>query len=43
VVLAIAINRDRPEETRSTAQPACAALKDGPMRKLLDEQKLCGT
>jgi rhomboid protease GluP len=43
VVLAIAINRDRPEEARSTARPACVALKDGPMRKLLDAQKLCGT
>jgi rhomboid protease GluP len=43
VMLAIAINRDHPEEARSTAQPACVALKDGPMRKLLDERKLCGT
>lgn len=43
VMLAIAINRDHPDEARSTAQPACAALKDGPMRKLLDQQKLCGT
>jgi rhomboid protease GluP len=43
VMLAIAVNRDRPEEARSTARPACAALKDGPMRKLLDERKLCGT
>jgi rhomboid protease GluP len=43
VMLALAINRNHPDEARSTAQPACAALKDGPMRKLLDEQKLCGT
>jgi rhomboid protease GluP len=43
VMLAIAVNRDRPEEARSTARPACGALKDGPMRKLLDERKLCGT
>ena len=43
VMLAIAINRDRPEQARSTARPACAALKDGPMRKLLDDRKLCGT
>jgi rhomboid protease GluP len=42
-MLAIAISRDRPEEARSTARPACAALKDGPMRKLLDDRKLCGT
>ena len=43
VMLAIAINRDHPEQARSTAQPACVALKDGSMRKLLDERKLCGT
>jgi rhomboid protease GluP len=42
-MLAIAISRDRPEEARSTARPVCAALKDGPMRKLLDDRKLCGT
>ena len=43
VMLAIAISRDRREEAVSTARPACAALKDGPMRKLLDDRKLCGT
>jgi hypothetical protein len=42
-MLAIAIDRDRPEQARSTARPACAALKEGPMRKLLDDRKLCGT
>jgi len=43
VMLAIAIYRDRPEAARSTARTACATLKDGPLRKLLDERKLCGT
>jgi len=41
-MLAAAINGDRPEEARSVARPACAAIKDGPMRKMLDDQKLCG-
>ncbi len=40
--LAIAINdADRPQEALVTAQPVCAALKDGPIRKLLDDRKLC--
>jgi rhomboid protease GluP len=43
VVLAIAIDRDRHDEALQTARPACAALKDGPMRKLLDDRKLCVT
>ena len=43
VVLAAAIAKDRREEALSTASPACAVLKDGPMRKLLDDRKLCGT
>jgi len=43
VVLAVAINRDRHEEALQTARPACDAFRDGPMRKLLDDQKLCGT
>ena len=43
VMLAAAINNDRPAEALSTARPACAALKDGPMRKLLDDRKLCGS
>jgi rhomboid protease GluP len=45
VMLAIAISRDRPEEARSTVRPVCAALKEkgGPMRRLLDERKLCET
>jgi rhomboid protease GluP len=42
VVLALALNGDRREEALRTARPACDALKDGPMRKLLDERKLCG-
>jgi rhomboid protease GluP len=42
IVLAIAINGNRREEALSTARPACAVVKDGPMRKLLDDQKLCG-
>jgi rhomboid protease GluP len=43
VLLAIAIKPNHPEEALSTARPACAAVKDGPMRKLLDDRKLCGT
>ena len=43
VVLAVAINRDRHEEALQTARPACDAFRDGPMRKLLDDQRLCGT
>jgi rhomboid protease GluP len=43
VVLAIAIDKDRHDEALQTARPACAAVKDGPMRKLLDDRKLCGT
>ena len=42
-MLAAAIVKDRREEALSTAGPACAAIKDGPMRKLLDDRKLCGT
>jgi len=42
IMLAAAVNGDRPEEARSIARPACAAIKDGPMRKMLDDQKLCG-
>jgi hypothetical protein len=41
IVLAIAINGDRREEALSIARPACAAVNDGPMRKLLDDRKLC--
>ncbi|WGS18349.1 MULTISPECIES: rhomboid family intramembrane serine protease [unclassified Bradyrhizobium] len=43
VVLALAINKDRHEEALQTARPACDAIKDGPMRRLLDDRKLCGT
>jgi rhomboid protease GluP len=39
--LAIAISRDRPQEALDTARPVCLALKDGPIRKMLDERRLC--
>ena len=42
VILAMAISGDRLDEALQTARPACAAIKDGPMRKLLDDRKLCG-
>jgi rhomboid protease GluP len=42
-MLAVAIVKDRREEALSTALPACDAIKDGPMRKLLDDRRLCGT
>jgi rhomboid protease GluP len=41
IMLAVAINGDRPEEARETVRPACAAIREGPMRKLLDDRKLC--
>lgn len=40
VVLAIAVNRDRRDEALQIARSACAA-KDGPLRKALDDNKLC--
>jgi rhomboid protease GluP len=43
VILAIALAGDRRDEALATARPTCAALKDGPMRRLLDERNLCGT
>jgi rhomboid protease GluP len=43
VILAIALAGDRRDEALDTARPVCAALKDGPMRRLLDERNLCGT
>jgi rhomboid protease GluP len=43
VFLAAAISKDRPEEVLATARPVCAAVHDGPMRKLLEDRKLCGT
>lgn len=43
VILAIVLAENRRDEALSTARPACNALKDGPMRRLLDERKLCGT
>jgi rhomboid protease GluP len=39
--LAVAVGRDRPEQAIETARPVCAALKDGPFRKMLDERRLC--
>jgi rhomboid protease GluP len=42
-MLAVAIVKDRREEALSTARPACDAIKDGPLRKLLDDRRLCGT
>ena len=39
--LAVAISRDRPEEALATARPVCETVKDGPMRKMLDDRKLC--
>jgi rhomboid protease GluP len=39
--LAIAISRDRPDEALATAQPVCAAVKDGPMRRMLNDRNLC--
>jgi rhomboid protease GluP len=41
VFLAVAISRDRPEEALATARPVCAAVKDGPMRRMLDDRNLC--
>jgi rhomboid protease GluP len=41
VFLALAIDRDRPQEALATARPVCAAVKDGPMRKMLDDRNLC--
>jgi rhomboid protease GluP len=43
VFLAAAISKDRSEEVLATARPVCAAVHDGPMRKLLEDRKLCGT
>jgi rhomboid protease GluP len=43
VILALAIAGDRRQEALAAARPACDALKDGPMRRLLDERNLCGT
>lgn len=39
--LAVAISRDRPQEALATARPVCAEVKDGPMRKMLDDRYLC--
>jgi rhomboid protease GluP len=41
VVLAVAINKDRPDEARLIARPECANVRFGPMRKLLDGNDLC--
>jgi rhomboid protease GluP len=42
-VLAVALSRDRRSEALAIARPVCAAVPNGPMRKMLDERKLCGT
>ena len=31
------------QEALATARPVCLALKDGPMRRMLDERRLCKT
>ncbi len=41
VVLAIAVSRDRRDEALQIARSSCAAIKDGPLRKALDDNKLC--
>ncbi|MGA7804592.1 rhomboid family intramembrane serine protease [Bradyrhizobium sp.] len=43
VMLAIALSQDHRDEAPAAARDACAAVKDGPMRQWLDDQKLCGT
>jgi rhomboid protease GluP len=41
LMLAIALNQDRRQEALAEARRPCLGFKDGPMRKLLDERKLC--
>jgi rhomboid protease GluP len=41
VFLAIAISEDRPKEALATARPVCAAVRDGPLREVLDDHQLC--
>jgi rhomboid protease GluP len=41
VFLAVAISRDRPAEALATARPVCASVKEGPMRRMLDDRNLC--
>ena len=41
MVLALAISGDRRDEALAEARQPCFAFKDGPMRKMLDERKLC--
>jgi len=43
LVLALAINAKNPDEARTVAQPACAAFKEGPMRRALDAKALCSS
>jgi rhomboid protease GluP len=43
IILALALNRDHRDEALATARQLCATVTDGPMRKLLDDQRLCGT
>ncbi|MGJ4949198.1 rhomboid family intramembrane serine protease [Bradyrhizobium sp. HKCCYLS20291] len=39
--LALAISQKNPAEARTVAQSACAAIKDGQIRKALDQRSLC--
>jgi rhomboid protease GluP len=41
-VLAVALSPDRRSEALAIARPLCTAVASGPMRKMLDERKLCG-
>jgi rhomboid protease GluP len=41
--LAVAIAGDRRSEALAIARPVCAGVTSGPVRKMLDDQKLCGT
>jgi rhomboid protease GluP len=41
-VLAVALGPDRRSEALAIARPVCAAVTNGPMRKMLDDRKLCG-
>jgi rhomboid protease GluP len=42
IVLAVAVSPDRQSEAQAIARPVCAAVSNGPMRKMLDDRKLCG-
>jgi rhomboid protease GluP len=42
IVLAVALSPDRRSEALAIARPVYAAVTNGPMRKMLDDRKLCG-